>query len=120
MNASNDRIWNAAEFLIGWNSTTLVYKLLRVPRTAIDEDENEPDAHLLIGIDNGSVRRVDIMLDIAYGREVSDIEALKEAAKTAPQEAAEILNIYLPLANVVNAPLPVEHTGCASSAAAKR
>lgn len=95
MSASNNEIWNAAEFLTEWDADGLRYKLLEVPRTAIDEDEDEDNAHLLIGIDSGKVRRVDVLLDVAYGREISDIEAVRTAAESAPEDAADILNKYL-------------------------
>ena len=76
MSASNNEIWNAAELLTEWDANGLRYKLLEVPRMAIDEDEDEANAHLLIGIDSGKVRRVDVLLDVAYGREISDIDRL--------------------------------------------
>jgi hypothetical protein len=95
MTASNNEIWNAAELLTEWDANGLRYKLLEVPRMAIDEDEDEANAHLLIGIDSGNVRRVDVLLDVAYGREISDIETVRTAAESAPEDAADILNEYL-------------------------
>ena len=95
MNTSNNEIWNAAELITEWEANGLTYKLLEVPRIAIDEDEDESNAHLLIGLDSGAVRRVDVLLDTAYGREISDLDAVREAAETAPEEASEILNSYL-------------------------
>lgn len=95
MSASNNEIWAAAEPITEWDANGLRYKLLEVPRSAIDEDEDEAAAHLLIGIDSGNVRRVDVLLDVAYGREISDLDAVGEAAETAPEEAADILNEYL-------------------------
>ena len=95
MNTSNNEIWNAAELITEWEANGLSYKLLEVPRSAIDEDDDESNAHLLIGLDTGAVRRVDVLLDTAYGREISDLDAVREAAETAPEEASEILNSYL-------------------------
>jgi len=95
MSASNNEIWNAAELITEWEANGLTYKLLEVPRITIDEDEDESNAHLLIGLDSGAVRRVDVLLDTAYGREISDLDAVRDAGETAPADAAEILNGYL-------------------------
>jgi len=95
MNTSNNEIWNAAEIISEWEANGLIYKLLEVPRSAIDEDDDNGDPHLLIGLDTGAVRRLDLLLDTAYGREISDLDAVREAAETAPVEASEILNSFL-------------------------
>lgn len=94
MSASYSEIWNAAEYITEWDSGGLQYKLFEVPRSAIDDDEYEDDAHLLIGLDSGNVRRVDVLLDVAYGRTISDIESVRAAAKSAPEDAAEIIKRY--------------------------
>jgi hypothetical protein len=92
----NDEIWEAAEFITEWDGDDLRYKLFEVPRTAIDGCRGRK-AHLLLGIDSGNVRRVDILLDKAYGREINmqDIEDLREAAETAPHKAKKILKKYI-------------------------
>jgi len=110
MSESNNEIWNAAGLSdisanihkeqsistdIEWKANGLIYKLLEVSRITIDEDEDESNAHLLIGLDSGDVLRVDVLLDTAYGREISDLDAVREAAETAPKEASKILNSYL-------------------------
>ena len=95
MSALNNEIWNAAELITEWEANGLTYKLLEVPRIALDEDDDESNAHLLVGLDSGAVRRVDVLLDTAYGREISDLAAVRDAGETAPEDAAEILNGYL-------------------------
>lgn len=62
-----------------WDCRGLRYKLYRVPREAIDEGSNEPDAYLLHGLDNGNVRRVEVLIDTAYGREVDGVEECERA-----------------------------------------
>lgn len=97
MSASNNEIWNAAEFLTEWKDDNYTYKLLEVPRTAIDEDADEENAHLLIGLDSGNVRRVDVLLDTAYGRtiEAEKLEQVRVARETADEDTAETLAKYL-------------------------
>lgn len=66
----DDEIWDAAEIICEWDgpaddddAETYRYKLYTVPRAVIDEDSTEPDALLLHGLDDGNVRRVDLLLD---------------------------------------------------------
>jgi hypothetical protein len=92
--ASNNEIWAAAQFLTEWDCRGLRYKLLEVPREAIDGNDDEANAHLLIGIDSGNVRRVDVLLDRAYGRTIDRIYQVEEAMETAPEDAKEILDSY--------------------------
>lgn len=97
----DQQIFKAAKFLVEWDGKnnigdTLRYKLLEVPREAVDEDSDECNAHLLIGLDSGNVRRVDEMLDMAYDRaEDIDTSVLLAAIKSAPEEAKDILNEYI-------------------------
>ena len=94
MNSTFANVWESAEFITEWTSTDLTYKLLSVPREAIDEDSDEADALLLIGLDSGGVRRVDVLIDTAYSRELSidDIDAVWKASETAPSEHREELS----------------------------
>ena len=91
-------IFRAAELICEWDSepgpARLRYKLFHVPRAAIDIDADceEPDAHLLIGIDAGGVRRVDAMLDMAFDRKIN--ADLDVPIASAPLEAADILKGY--------------------------
>lgn len=104
----NNEIWDAAEFLTEWDrseddGSNIRYKLFFVPRRALDTDEDgEPidvpgTAHLLLGIDGGSVRQVDIVLDNAFDRTLDNDERgeVEAALETAPDDAAEILRDYL-------------------------
>lgn len=94
----NNKIWEAAEFETEWNHDGLRYKLFTVPREAIDEDSDECPAHLIIGIDDGNVRRIEQVIDIAYGRfEQNDHDFIEKllAHKSTPDEAIEILNEYI-------------------------
>lgn len=91
--STENEIWNAAELLTEWDANGLRYKLLEVPRTAIDEDEDEANAHLLIGLDSGNVRRVDVLLDVAYGRRPEG-DGLADAFETAPADVKIILEKY--------------------------
>jgi hypothetical protein len=94
-------IFKAAKFLVEWDGKnsigdTLRYKLLEVPREAVDEESDEGNAHLLIGLDSGNVRRVDESLDIAYDRAKDiDTTVLLAAITSAPEEAKNILNEYI-------------------------
>lgn len=71
----------------------LRYKLYHVPREAIDEGSDEPDALLLHGIDNGAVRRVDVLIDSAYGRKLDaeDKQIVNDALRIAPAEAWDLI-----------------------------
>ena len=99
MTAYTNEMWEAAEFLTEWKSDKLTYKLLSVPRDAIDEGSEEHDASILIGIDSGGVRRVDILIDSAHGRTLTadQLDAIRTAAKSASygyrQELCNDLNI---------------------------
>ena len=93
-----NEVWAAAEFLTEWHSgdwnncnSGLTYKLLRVPRAAIDEDDDSPDALLLLGLDPGNVRRVEILIDTCYDRMGSgdDSAAIEEALQSAPEDARD-------------------------------
>ena len=90
-----DAIWKAAEFLTEWEAGDLHYKLFSVPRSAIDEDSDEANAHLLVGIDSGGVRRVDTLLDVAYQRQIEHLDDVATAMLLSPDDAADILNEYL-------------------------
>ena len=79
--------WRAAD--------NLTYKLLKIDRSEIDEDSAEGPAYNLVGIDSGNVRRVDISLDDAYGRdEYIDRELIEELSDCAPTDAKDILGRY--------------------------
>jgi len=102
----NSKIWEAAAFITEWhdrNENGFLWKIFGVPRVAIDCDEDGKDyedegpAHLLLGIDDGGIRRVDIVLDLGYGRTLDKDERLQieQAAASAPADAAEILKKYL-------------------------
>lgn len=66
---TSNNIWKTAEFVTEWDKNDLRYKLYTVPREAIDEDSDETSNAILVhGIDSGNVRRVDELLDPAYGR----------------------------------------------------
>ena len=104
----NDEIWEAAEFITEWDAaqddgSNIRYKLFFVPRRALDTDEDgEPldvpgTAHLLLGINDGNVREVDIVLDNAFDRTLDSDErdAVEAALENAPDDATEILFDYL-------------------------
>ncbi len=98
MSTWTDSIFESAEFIGEWNGPGgLRYKLYFVTREAVDDDSDEPPAHLLHGIDSGNVRRVDILIDTAYDRELNRFEAdrIAEARLEAPAEMAEILDEIL-------------------------
>ena len=93
-----DDMFDAAEFLGEWDAESGIrYKLYSVPRDAIDDGSDEPPAYLLHGIDSGNVRRVDILMDLAYQREINRFSAdrIAEARLQAPAEMAEILDEIL-------------------------
>lgn len=83
--------WEAAELVTEWDANGLRYKLYTVPREAIDEGDDEaPDAIFIHGLDDGNVRRVDELLDPAYGRmDREQMEFINEliASDTTPAEA---------------------------------
>jgi len=98
----DNEIWENSEFLTAWDGEdnlekNIRYKLLIVPRGVIDANSEEEDAHLLIGIDNCGVRRIDILMDLAYGRRlgIDDPKILELAVKNAPEEATEIIKQYI-------------------------
>lgn len=93
---AQENIWQAAELVEEWQSDEYRYKLYQVPREAIDEDSDEDDAYLLHGFDSGGVRRVDVLLDTAYSRTISDDDAEKVGAayQTAPTTSTGILTRY--------------------------
>ncbi len=99
MGQLEDEIWEASVFLVEWDGSDdygdIRWKLLEVPRDAIDGDDDNPPAHMLLGIDNGGVRRYDILMDAAYDRwdPSEHQETLDLAIKSAPIEA-KILNQY--------------------------
>ena len=86
-------MWEKAELITEWNSNDLRYKLFSIPRDAIDENSDENAAYLVIGIDNGGVRRIFELLDTAYGRITKESEIfIVDLLKTdMPVEAREIL-----------------------------
>ena len=92
-----NQVWEAAEFEAEWDHNELRYKLFTVPRDAVDEDSDESAAHLLISLDSGNVRREDIILDTAYGREIAkgDLATIADAIQSAPPSARSILAEYL-------------------------
>ena len=97
----DNEIWEAAEFSVEWDGVDSIeenirYKLFEVPRGAIDEESEEKEAHLLIGIETGGVRRVEVLMDTAYGREIdmATKEILEIALKNAPEEAIKLINSY--------------------------
>jgi hypothetical protein len=92
MGQLEDEIWEAAELMMEWKSD-IGYKLLFVPREAIDEGSEEADAYLLIGIDDSGIRRVDVLMDIAYGREIGldDQDELEKSLEGAQSEAKKII-----------------------------
>jgi len=98
-----DDIWDAAEFITEWDgSDGLWYKLYSVPREAIDEDDDESEAVLVHGLDDGSVRRVDQLLDPAYDRWDSDMQDIIDELindKKTPAEAKRILQDITPNGN---------------------
>jgi hypothetical protein len=97
----DQQIFKAAKFLVAWDGKNSIgdnlrYKLLEVPREAVDEDSDDCNAHLLIGLDSGNVRRVDEMLDMAYDRAADiDVSVLIAAIECAPDDAKDILNEYV-------------------------
>ena len=99
MTTYTNEIWEAAELLTEWESDKLTYKLSSAPRDTIDEDSEEHDASILIGLDSGGVRRVDILIDSAHGRTLTadQLEIIRTAAKSASygyrQELYNDLNI---------------------------
>ncbi len=94
-----DEIWEAAEFVTEWDGTDgLRYKLYNVPRDAVDENSDEINALMVLGIDDGNVRRVDQLLDTAYGRWDSDMtDTLIElfADPETPEEAKKYIEWYI-------------------------
>lgn len=86
----DDDIWEAAEFLTEWDHDGLRYKALEVPRDAIDEDDDEVPALMVIGIDSGNVRRYSELFDQAYSR-MDGLEKaeLVEILEHAPEEVRE-------------------------------
>lgn len=91
MGQYEDEMWNAAEFLTEWNHDGLRYKALSVPREAIDEDSDEAPALMIIGIDDGNVRRVDELFDPAFDRmKYGEFQvSLGEILEHAPEEVRE-------------------------------
>ena len=89
-----NEIWEAAEFLGEWDSESLRHKLFNIPREAIDEHSDEPDALLLLGIEiSSNLRKVEILIDTAYGRggDLECEEEIQEAMVLAPEWAKELL-----------------------------
>ncbi len=80
--------WDSTEALAGLHG--LHYKLFVV------EQNEEPPAHILIGLDRGNVRRVDTLLDTAYHRKLDedDFAAIETALVGAPSDAKDILAGY--------------------------
>jgi hypothetical protein len=98
MEKKNENNWiDGMEFLGSWTGTALVYKLYRIPRALLNAlDEDGDDAHNLIGLDAGNVRRVDITLDMAYGQSIrGKKEYVEDAISSAPESAVKILKPYL-------------------------
>lgn len=94
MSAVTQEMFDAAELIAQWDGGALTYKLYTIPREAIHEGvTDEADAHYLVGLDNGNVRRVKELLDLAYGATLDKhvIGDVAEAAKSAPEDAREIL-----------------------------
>ena len=87
-------IFRAAALMDSWDANGLRYDLFAVPRDAIDEGSDEPDAHLLIGRDQGNVRRVDVLMDAAYGRTIEGIEDVEAAMESVEGDILEILRSY--------------------------
>lgn len=103
MTQYRDQAWEASEFItefagLDGYDKQICFKLLETPREAWDgPDADEANAHWLIGIDDGGVRRVDIVLDTACGREIEDHDGILNSlikAKSTPFEAIEILKQY--------------------------
>jgi hypothetical protein len=85
-------------FLGAWTGkdAQITWKLYLVPRAVLDSPIGLPDAHHLVGLDSGNVRRYDVLLDTAFGRRIDDPnEGVAAAMKAAPEWAAEILRKYL-------------------------
>ena len=98
MSQWEDEIFEAAELITEWHDDDLQYKLYRIPREVLDDDVDEIDAHMVHGIDSGNVRRIDITLDLAYGRlEIENRIFASELLLTPaiPEEAKEILRDYI-------------------------
>lgn len=90
--------------VVQWQGEYL-YKLIAIPRDEIDEGAEAITrlgvtpryAHDLVGIDEAGLRRVDIRLDSAFGREPErdEMDAIREAIESAPAETSAILARYV-------------------------
>jgi hypothetical protein len=85
--------------LITWDHGAGICKLIRVPREEIDEGSDDPDAWDLLWIEaSTNVRRTDIRLDTAAGRDdgITDDQRdqVVEYMETAPDEARAVLRPY--------------------------
>lgn len=109
-----DELWQAAEFKGEWNHDGLRYKLLEVPREAIDaEDDTSFGALMVVGIDSGNVRRVDELYDPAYSRmDKSAKQDLAELLTHAPVEHHDLINDYLEAAKAPQAPDIISISWC--------
>jgi len=89
----SEDIWDAAELLAEWTGECEVYGemtyiLYRVPREAIDEDQDDDQpAYLLHGTDSGNVRRLESMIDPCF-RRLEDVEPPVRAILAGGPEAA--------------------------------
>lgn len=82
----DDEIWEAAEFETEWHGDGLTYKLYRIPREVLEEHSDADDAWMLHGLDSGTIRRVDYLLDqeeYEIGEQAR--EATRDAMKSAPE-----------------------------------
>ena len=90
MNYTNE-IWEAAEFLTEWKSDKLTYKLLSVPRDAIDEGSEER-AKLIHNTTK------DLAVKFLYYNRKEDEElpvgAIEEAIKSGETSVAEIVSVF--------------------------
>ena len=91
MSQYENEMWNAAEMITEWDANGLRYKALSIPREAIDEDDDNGPALMVIGLDSGNVRRVDELFDPAYDRmKYGEFQvSLDEILEHAPEEVRE-------------------------------
>lgn len=84
-------MWNEAEFIAEWDHAGLRYRAVEVPRDAIDEDSGELlNALMVVGIDDGGVRRYEEVFDPCFGRMDEMKGPLDELLSHAPSEISRL------------------------------
>jgi hypothetical protein len=76
-----DEILNQSELFARWGKDKLRYGAYIVPRAALDEDSDGPDAMMIIGIDDAGIRRHEELYD-------PDVDRLTQAQRAELKELA--------------------------------